>query len=251
MRVLHLTDPHLFADTGSELRGRNTHDTLKRVLAHHRRSAWPADVALVTGDIAQDDSREAYENFCRLLSTVELPVHCLPGNHDLRPLMREVLSRHAFAYCETFPAGPWLIACSDSCETGAAAGRMSELELERLAERLGRSTAEHILVALHHPPLPVGTPWLDEVGLLNAGEFLAVIRADRRVRLVLFGHVHQAFESDDGSLSILGTPSTCRQFRVGSETFAVDDCPPAYRRLTLHGDGGFETEVVWVDEVES
>lgn len=248
LRILHLTDPHLFADTAGELRGRITHETLDRVLAHHVNSAWPADLALVTGDVAQDDTREAYENFCRLLGPLRLPVYCLPGNHDVRPLMREVLSENAFAYCETVDSGSWRIVCIDSCETGVAAGRVSPGELRRLASLLREPSAEHVLVALHHPPLPVGTPWLDEVGLLNGEEFLATVSDCARVALVVFGHVHQAFDAGRGLLRILATPSTCRQFEVGSETFAVDDLPPAYRRLTLHSDGRVDTRVVWVRE---
>jgi Icc protein len=228
------------------LRGRVTHDTLERVLAHHLDSAWQPDLALVTGDVVQDDSREAYEHFCRLLSQVGVAVYCLPGNHDVRPLMREVLSDRSFGYCDTIDSGAWRIVCVDSCETGAAAGRISPAELRRLTALLREPPAEHVLVALHHPPVPVGTPWLDEVGLLNGQEFLAAVTACGRVRVALFGHVHQAFDAERESLRVLGTPSTCRQFRVGSETFAVDDLPPAYRRLTLHPDGRVATGVVWV-----
>ena len=202
----------------------------------------------MTGDVVQDDTRQAYEHFCQLLSQLRLPVYCLPGNHDVRPLMREVLSQYAFGYCETVDSGSWRIACIDSCEAGAAAGRVAPGELERLASLLREPPAEHVLVALHHPPVPVGTPWLDKVGLLNGEAFLAAVTACERVRVALFGHVHQAFDAQRESLRILGTPSTCRQFAVGSDTFAVDDLPPAYRRLTLHPDGRVATGIVWVSD---
>lgn len=228
------------------MRGRVTHDTLERVLAHHRDSEWEADLVVVTGDVVQDDSRKAYEHFCRLLSQLGLPVYCLPGNHDVRPLMGEVLAEHSFGYCETIDSGAWRIICIDSCETGVAAGRVSPGELRRLAALLHEPSAEHVLVALHHPPVPVGSAWLDEVGLLNDAEFLAAVVGSGRVRAALFGHVHQGVDAQRDSLRILGTPSTCRQFRVGSDTFAVDDLPPAYRRLTLHPDGRVATGVVWV-----
>ena len=45
---------------------------------------------------------------------------------------------------------------------------------------------------------------------------------------------------------ILGTPSTCRQFKPHSDDFAVDDKPPAYRRISLHENGDVETELIWV-----
>jgi Icc protein len=49
-------------------------------------------------------------------------------------------------------------------------------------------------------------------------------------------------------VQIIGTPSTCRQFKPGSDKFAVDERPPAYRRIYLHADGQFETELVWVGD---
>jgi Icc protein len=64
---------------------------------------------------------------------------------------------------------------------------------------------------------------------------------------VLFGHAHQAYDGTHNGIRIYGTPSTCRQFRPGSSSFAVDDRPPAYRRLELAADGTFSTELVWLD----
>ena len=49
-----------------------------------------------------------------------------------------------------------------------------------------------------------------------------------------------------GLCAIIATPSACRQFAPGSATFAVDDNPPAYRRITLLDDGSFDTELIWV-----
>lgn len=219
--------------------------TLDRVIDHCLDSGWPADLALVTGDLVQDDSRGAYENFCRLVARLGMPVYSLPGNHDVRALMREVLEARGIRYCETADKASWRIACIDSCETGVAAGRIAQEELARLRSLLGESPAEHILVALHHPPVPVGTAWLDEVGLQNPDAFLEVVSRDPRVRIVLFGHIHQAYDRRHDALRILGTPSTCRQFLAGSDSFAVDDRPPAYRRLTLYPDGTADTEVVW------
>jgi Icc protein len=49
-------------------------------------------------------------------------------------------------------------------------------------------------------------------------------------------------------IRILATPSTCRQFKPGSEKFEVDDKPPAYRHIELGADGEVDTRLVWVDQ---
>ena len=59
---------------------------------------------------------------------------------------------------------------------------------------LADTDAEHVLICLHHPPLPVGSKWLDQVGLKNGDEFLRIIGRPGNVRAAIFGHVHQEFE---------------------------------------------------------
>lgn len=245
MRILHVTDTHLFAETDKSLRGRVTYSTLQEVLAHIERSAWPADLVAATGDLVQDDSREAYERFRRLMTPLGLPVHCVPGNHDIPPLMQEVLDSEPFYYCDSIEKNNWLIVNVDSCAKGTAAGRVADSELDRVDDLIGKSRAEHVMICLHHPPLPVGSAWLDEVGLQNADRFLRRMMISGKVRLSIFGHVHQAFDGAFGSMRVIGTPSTCRQFTVGSDTYAVDGNPPAYRRIVLHADGAIDTELVW------
>ncbi len=247
LRVLHLTDPHLFADPGGALRGTVTYASLEAVLEDYRDGDWRADVVLVTGDLIQDDSAEAYAHFRKLLGTLGIPVVCLPGNHDVRPLMRDALAAAPFQYCGTFAADGWLILCLDSVVDGVAGGRLEPAEFEQLDDALAAADAGHVLVALHHPLAAMGSKWLDSVGLANADEALERLRAHDRVRLCLFGHVHQDFEDEHEGIRIIATPSTCRQFLPGSTRFSVDDLPPAYRRVELNPDGSFGHELVWVD----
>ena len=243
---MHLTDPHLFADSASSLRGTVTHSSLKNVLAHVSEAAWPADLVSVTGDIVQDDSSRAYERFRDLMSPLGLPVHCVPGNHDVRSFMQEALSSPPFHYCESLTIGNWCVVGIDSCLEGSAAGRIDDSELSRLESLLQTTAADHVMICLHHPPLPVGSKWLDSVGLRNADDFLQLLSRFSCVRLAIFGHVHQPFDDIHGNVRIIGTPSTCRQFAAGSVDFAVDDNPPAYRRLSLFPDGRIEEDLLTV-----
>ncbi|MFQ6005445.1 MAG: 3',5'-cyclic-AMP phosphodiesterase [Woeseia sp.] len=248
IRVLHVTDPHLFADSESSLRGTVTHSSLSDVLAHIHDSGWNADLVAMTGDLIQDGSHEAYDRFCKLMRPLGLPVYCVPGNHDVRSIMKDALAGPEFHYCESCMIANWQIAGIDSCISGDAGGRIEAHEMERLESLLDDTTADHVLICLHHPPLPVGSKWLDQVGLSNGEEFLRLIARTGKVRAAIFGHVHQNFEALRDSISIIGTPSTCRQFKPGSEDFALDDNPPAYRRISLQPDGGLDTQLIWLTD---
>nr|MDJ0813684.1 metallophosphoesterase [Woeseiaceae bacterium] len=213
INVLHLTDPHLFAERSGELRGTATHASLSAVLDHYRDSDWQADIALVTGDLIHDDSAEAYGLFAELLGSLGLPVYCLPGNHDVRRLMQDALSAPPFHYCASLATDNWLIVNIDSCVTGQAGGRVAAPELDRLESEIAGSDAPHVMVCLHHPPVLMQSRWLDSVGLENREELLQRIGVSGKVRLVVFGHVHQPYDAEHDGMRIVGTPSTCRQFK--------------------------------------
>ncbi len=247
VRVLHLTDPHLFGDQTGSFRGTVTHASLSDVIRHYRAGEWQADLVTVTGDLIQDDSAGAYERFTTLVGALDLPVYCVPGNHDVRELMQRAVSKPPFFYCDASEVNNWLIIGIDSCESDRAGGVIDAGGYERLDQAIESSAADHVMLCLHHPPVVMGSAWLDTVGLDEPDEFFDRIRTSGKVRLAIFGHVHQVYDDEHHGVRIIGTPSTCRQFKPGSDDFAVDEQPPAYRRISLYADGRIETELIWVE----
>ena len=241
-----MTDPHLFADRAGELRGAVTYATLREVLAHYRDGNWTADIVVATGDLVQDDSIEAYRHFAALVGELGLPVYTVPGNHDVPELMAGALGAPLFHINDICERHGWLVAGIDTCVPGRAGGAVSSGELDRLDAALAASDAEHALVCMHHPPVAMGSRWLDSVGMDNGDEVLARLAEAGKVRVALFGHVHQAYDAEHSGIRVIGTPSTCRQFTPASDEFAVDDRPPAYRRIELAADGRFDTRLVWL-----
>lgn len=162
--------------------------------------------------------------------------------------MQEVCVRPPFSYCAKEEIRDWLLIGLDSCVKEDAGGEISDEELERLDDAVRTTSAKHVAVFLHHPPVPMASTWLDTVGLRNGDAFLEKLRNLGKIRLVAFGHVHQEYDDDYEGMRIIATPSTCRQFLPGSDEFAVDENPPAYRRLTLMPDGSVDNELIWVNE---
>lgn len=230
------------------MRGVATHGSLQRVLDHYANGDWRAERAVITGDLIQDDSAAAYDRFRELLLPLNMRMHCVPGNHDVRGLMRKVCCAPPFSYCAFEEIRDWLIVGLDSCVTESAGGRVATEELQRLSGIVSQSESSHVMICLHHPPVAMGSAWLDSVGLENGEEFLRHLESLHKVRLVVFGHVHQAYDAVHHGIRVMATPSTCRQFLPDSKVFAVDDRPPAYRRIALLPDGDCETEIIWIDD---
>jgi 3',5'-cyclic-AMP phosphodiesterase len=246
VRLTHLTDPHLYGGAGELLRGIPTLPSLEATLAHAQRRDWPPDAVLVTGDLVQDDPA-GYAHFRRVFAALRLPVLCLPGNHDEPETMRRELDCAPFIVCGTVDLGLWRIVLLDSVIPGSAAGRLSAQTLATLQSALAGAPQRHALVCLHHHPVPMGSRWLDRVGLENADEFFDVIDRHPNVRGIVWGHVHQSYDALRNGVRLLATPSTCAQFLPRSEQFAIDRRPPGYRTLELKADGSILTDLVWVE----
>jgi 3',5'-cyclic-AMP phosphodiesterase len=247
VRLIQFTDLHLSPEQSGRVRGVDTRDSFRRCLAHARRHAGPADALLLTGDLAQDDVR-SYHALVEILAGETTPVHCLPGNHDLPDQMARVLGVAPFDLSPVLRYGDWTIVLLDSAIPGIHHGELRGNSLAFLDEVLARFADTHALVVLHHQPVPVGSAWLDTIGLVDAGALLEVVSRHRNVRGLLWGHVHQAFDAVRDGVLLMATPSTCFQFVPQRDDYAVDDRPPGYRRLDLHPDGRIDTEVHWVGE---
>lgn len=247
LRLLHLTDTHLHADPAQRLRGVNTHATLSRVLGQAATQLPPADAVLATGDLSQDETPGSYAQFHELLSATGLPVWCIAGNHDAPGPMSAALSTPPFNVGGVHLTGNWCVILLDSFSPGDHGGRLADGQLQWLRQTLHEHHSRHVLLAVHHFPLPLGSRWLDELGLRNAGDLFGIIDGAPQVRALVAGHVHQAADITRKGVRFLATPSTCFQFLPGSDAFAMDCRPPGFRWLNLLDDGSIATEVVWVD----
>jgi Icc protein len=250
VRLLQLTDPHLYADESRELYGVNTAATFRAALARGLAEApGPLDAILVTGDIAEDGQRATYERFRSMMSGLGVPVMCIPGNHEDLPTLSSVLNEPPLHFCGSASFRDWRIVMLDSHVPGDDAGRLDEEELARLDRELTAAAGQHVLVCLHHQPIPMGSPWLDTVGLQNGDALRSIMARHGNVRAVLWGHVHQASDRHRDGVRMMSTPSTCAQFTPSTQACVMDLRPPGFRRLELLPDGQLRTEVVWLEEL--
>lgn len=247
LKVIQITDLHLADDPRTTLKGVNTLDTLCQCLEHAGKNHADAELMLATGDLVHDAGRDAVVRLDTCLRTLGLPTGILAGNHDDWPMLCNELGD----ICDLhyIDRSNWRIILLNSAVPDQVAGRLEETELQRLEQLLAQSTARHSLVCLHHQPVPTGSAWLDKIMLENPEPMFDIIDRFPHVRGILWGHIHQEFESRRNDVLMLGSPSTCIQFKPGQQDFGLDDKPPGYRWLELHEDGGIRTGVEWLAEM--
>jgi len=229
------------------MRGVNTYDTLCSIMERVKNGARRPDAVIATGDLVQDETCQGYEIFHELTGQLNAPIHCIPGNHDSQRIMKDMLGADPFQYCGHEIYGDWCLIMLNSVIRLEDSGRLGDEELERLETLLQEHPEKHAMACMHHQPYPMGSRWLDGVGMHNGDALLQLAAKYDNLRCLTWGHVHQESDRTLDGLRMISTPSTGSQFMPNADDFAVDNKPPGYRWLELFPDGSIETEVIWLD----
>jgi Icc protein len=257
VKIIQLTDCHVTAAPDITYRGSDPRATLAAII--DTVLAWQPDLVLATGDFSEDASQASYAFLAEQFARLPVPVLGTPGNHDTAEGVLGCLPHSAIDDPLVYPgstpgtADPtpepetqpvedgWQIILLGSAKPGEIGGRFEARQLDRFEEALARGSGP-ALVALHHQPWPVGSPWIDRYALAEPERFHALVKAHDRIRLVLWGHVHQAIRLDIGPGQVgLGAPSTVSNSLPGQPRFTIDPAGPACRWLELFPGGEFET----------
>lgn len=250
LRIVQVTDSHLFSDPDGKLLGMETRDSLSRVLELVAEEYPDPDCILATGDLSQDGSEASYRVLKEKLDRFSVPCYWFAGNHDRPDAMRSVLGENSPLLTRVVRRKHWQLVLLDSTIPGKVPGRLEESELEFLRKCLAEKPELHTLVSFHHQPVPINCSWLDPLGVKNAEDLFAVLDEFSNVRVVLWGHIHQEYDDVRNGVRLLATPSTCVQFAPESSDFQVDSEPPGYRWLELHADGTISTGVSRVTGIQ-
>lgn len=242
LSIAQITDLHLFADEHQELLGLRTTKSFQAIIERLLCLQPQLDLLLLTGDLSQDGRLESYERLQHLLTPLNIPTYWIPGNHDNLSAMQQILNQTPIYSQKGFVRGGWQFVLVNSAVPGCVHGQLSDITLCWLDWRLTQIDYPTV-VALHHPPFPVNSDWLDSSALENSEQLFAILDRHKQVKLVLFGHIHQEFQHQRNGVDYLGSPSTSIQFEPKSASFALKPEQPGFRLLQLYPDGSWKTKI--------
>lgn len=233
--IAHVSDPHI--DTSRVRRER-----LERVLAV---VAEEHDVRalLVSGDLTDHGTKEEYAEFFATLS-LPVPTLVIPGNHD----DREHLRPHVPGNASEGPLRAVLdvedirLVGLDSTVPGEDGGRLDEATLAFAREAIAGAPG-HVLLAMHHPAVPVGHAIIDQYGLGNREDLHALVSGSEKVIGCLAGHVHSALAATFAGVPLVCAPGIASTLRLGSKTdpFADEEAAPGLALHTISPGGALST----------
>jgi 3',5'-cyclic AMP phosphodiesterase CpdA len=248
--IAHLSDPHITTGPLGAFPAAGLHKALGRVIGLEPR---PQAVVL-TGDLTDHGEADEYAALREILHGYPLPVFLAAGNHDDPTALRAEFAGtpHLDGGDSTYYAvdhGPARLVVLDSWIPQSASGRLGAEQLAWLDKTLLDQPDRPTLIAVHHPPVPLGLSLLDTMQLQDAPALAEVIQSHQQVGRILCGHGHRIITTTFAGTVLTMAPSTYRQttltMRLDERTGYADE-PTAFL-LHLRGrHGDWVTHVVQV-----
>lgn len=254
MRILQISDFHLRGDGKLSFQVVDTASFLKSTKAHLEHvfalDGQKPDMIVVTGDIADSGDEKAYLMVYEALSSFNVPVYAVPGNHDRRDRMVRILKGWTIPNPQTAPFLCYAVQTEearllflDTLNPGSHAGHMREAELAWLDNELQSNKNVPTLIFMHHPPFITGLPAMDEP-FENREQMRTVLMKAPWARLCC-GHMHRPIFTVWAGVPCVTSPAASMQIELdftpeGGDTFRMET--PGY---LLHDfeDGVFNTHV--------
>ncbi|MFH9727369.1 metallophosphoesterase [Streptomyces sp. NPDC017254] len=243
--IAHVSDIHVDLE-------RRSADRTRAVMRYLEDLPYDLAAVLVTGDIADHATPDEYA-VVRELLTSRHPLLVCPGNHDDRAVLRKVLlpeatgTRPYAPVDQVFRGEGFVIALCDSSVPGKDEGFLEDETIDWLDGVLEATPREvPVLVGFHHPPVPLHTPYVDEIR--QFGEERLAALADRHPHLTAFlaGHAHTAAATTFAGRPLLVAPGVVSAIRLPWERPDTHphvhlDQPPALAFHVLGEDGRITT----------
>lgn len=252
IRLLQITDHHLFSNSKETLLNVRTIDSFSAVIQQIAQSNNYFDLILSTGDLIQDNHIAGYHYFAQMIDVLKTPVIWLEGNHDVQPAMSNILAEypHILPQKQILMGKQWQLILLSTRVHGVPYGELSCTQLEWLEKKLAEYPDRFTLIALHHNILPTHSAWLDQHSLKNTEDLATILKKHHNIKGIVHGHIHQQVDAIWQNLPIFATPSTCIQFTPNCDQFTLDPQPQGWREIYLHENGEIETIVKRLDTNE-
>ncbi|MEP1327319.1 phosphodiesterase [Pseudophaeobacter sp.] len=215
MKFIHISDIHLTIP-GEEMGGLDPHARFARALKDIADNHADAERIIITGDLTHWGEVEAYQALQTAIQDLPCPVRLMIGNHDHRDTFRQVFPKHPVDangfvnHAETIDGCRFIYLDSTGDKTHA--GHFCAARLDWLEAEL--NTAPHARIFMHHNPMLLGLPAVDQIGLVaqdRPGFHALIDRFSDRIDFIHFGHVHAHISGRFKGIPFASVPSTGNQ----------------------------------------
>lgn len=237
IRLLQVTDCHLQQSAAQEFHQVNPDQRLLETFATCRQQRY--DHLLLSGDLVHHGYPEAYLRLTEYSEGLATHSHWIPGNHDDAAMV--AAAGHPTP--KVVEDGNWTLLLLDSTAhpDGVGSGSLGKQALTNLEKAINSVATEHLLIALHHPPVAIGSPWQDQIMLGDAEQLWQLLAKTDKLRGVIFGHLHQHHQRLYRGVQLFCSAASVNQFCRYTQSPEREQTGqlalPGFRSYELHPDG--------------
>jgi 3',5'-cyclic-AMP phosphodiesterase len=254
MKLLQVSDCHLVSP-GETLFALDPAERLRLAIDDINRTHADADLCIFTGDLAHAGGVEAYAVLRDLLTSLSVPYRLVPGNHDDRETLREVFQEveaDANGYLQSVWTGSAGVALFlDTLDPGVHSGAYCATRALWLEDSLATAGDQPAYLFMHHPPMDIGMPRLDQYRILDATGLENIVRRHSNVHHIFFGHVHRPVSGAWHGIPFTSLPGTNHQnaldFAHARENISTLE-PPAYSVILANPESTIVHSHAFADE---
>lgn len=244
---VHISDTHLGPTPGHANHGMIALPAAQRLVDRINQLPFLPDFVVHTGDITADPHPASYALARETLSQLRMPIYYVRGNHDTASDIKEYMAMGPkedlsadidhLTYAFELKGFRFLVLDTHGPPDNQPQGYLSEEQM-KLLRKEATATGPPLVICLHHPVLPMDSPWMDANMLIINGEAVhnALLPARERVRGVFFGHIHQSTQTfRDGILYVAAASSFAQFTSWPSDEIVqhVEDEQPAFNFVRL------------------
>jgi len=253
MLVAHISDFHVVPPPELYYGRLDTRLSLARALERIESVSPRPDLVVGTGDLVDKPSAGAYAALRSVLAGLTIPLRLIPGNHDDRGLLAEAFPDHPYLGGDlvnfTADYEAFRLVAFDAVVAGKEYARPTPEALAWLEGALAAEPRRPVMLVMHHPPIDTRMDFVDAFQGGWSPEFLALIRANPQVRLILCGHAHRPIDAVVGAARVSAAGSTAHQFILSTD-FATPPrmvFEPPMLRLHYWRDGEVVSHLIPVE----
>lgn len=247
MRLAFATDQHITKEGETNPFGTDVLQNFIDVLTLIKSRSY--DALVLGGDVCfQTGELTTYHKVKSLTDVLQMPVFCIPGNHDDAALLHQVFPQftlHANGECY----GKYDLNSSTAYFLDSSKATMSDEQFEWLEKNLADCHEEEVRIFTHYPPIVTGSKHMDfKYGFTRIKDFADLCRKFSHLDFHVFsGHCHMERTISEKNLTVFITPSSYINIDPDYENFTPLTSQKAGYRECIWEGGSFQTNVFYVD----
>ena len=242
MKIIHLSDTHILGKLRDNLFGLSPIQRLKKALKSINKNHKDASFIVITGDLVDYATPQAYEIFNSVVNRSKIPVYPILGNHDNRELFKKY---HPKLFNENFVQYDFVLEDKafiflDTLDQGKESGKLCKIRLKWLKSKLKEHKTKDTYIFMHHHPIECGLHEFDtNANFKTAKEFWDLLSNYNNIKHITFGHIHRDMNAVKGNITMHSCRSTTFQvaLKMNEDTeYLTNKEKPAYVIMDIKDD---------------